>query len=95
LSVFSQPPASPREPARQIANDAEAIAVAHALAPVFAKESALRDRERRLPHTELDLFSQSGLWGMNIPVADGGAAVSYATGNYALNGVLPPRHLWL
>ncbi len=79
MSVFSQPPASPREPARRIANDAEAIAVAHALAPVFAKESSSRDRERRLPHTELDLFSQSGLWGMNIPVADGGAAVSYAT----------------
>ena len=39
----------------------------------------MRDRDRRLPWVELDAFSQSGLWAMNVPKAYGGAAVSYAT----------------
>jgi SfnB family sulfur acquisition oxidoreductase len=67
------------EPAHVIASDAEAIEIAHRLAADFAKEASERDRDRRLPIAELDRFSQSGLWSMNVPKAFGGAAVSYAT----------------
>ncbi|ACB95676.1 SfnB family sulfur acquisition oxidoreductase [Beijerinckia indica] len=67
------------EPAHILRDDAEAIAIAHALAEDFAKGAAERDRERRLPFAELDRFSQSGLWGMTVPRAYGGAAVSYVT----------------
>lgn len=65
--------------AHLIRSDAEAIEVAHRLAARFAVEASVRDRERRLPHAELDEFSASGLWGITIPKAYGGAGVSYAT----------------
>ena len=67
------------QPAHVIRDDAEAIAVARRLAIEFCKESALRDREGLLPLTELDTYSQSGLWGITVPKAFGGAGVSYAT----------------
>ncbi len=67
------------QPAHVIRDDAEAIAVARRLATEFRKESALRDREGLLPLTELDTYSQSGLWGVTVPKAFGGAGVSYAT----------------
>ncbi len=51
----------------------EAIAVATRLAERFAVEASVRDRERRLPVAELDEFSASGLWGITIPKAYGGA----------------------
>lgn len=72
----------PRPPARVahiIRDDAEAIAVADRLKPLFAAEAKERDRERRLPFAEVDLFSQSGLWGITIPRAYGGAEVSQVT----------------
>ncbi|PWR24998.1 SfnB family sulfur acquisition oxidoreductase [Zavarzinia aquatilis] len=69
----------PVTPAHVIASDAEALAVAGQLAPLFSAEAALRDREGLLPIAELDAYSQSGLWGINIPKAHGGAGVSYAT----------------
>jgi len=74
-------PARPRptRPAHVIRTDAEAIDIAHRLAGEFAKEAALRDREGILPLAELDAFSQSGLWGINVPKAYGGAGVSYVT----------------
>src|SRR5580658_7393385 len=65
--------------AHVIADDAEAIAIARRLASAFAEDAALRDRERRLPAKELDLFSASGLWGITVPKAYGGASVSFAT----------------
>lgn len=68
-----------RPPADVIGDDAEAIAVAKRLAERFVQDSAVRDRERRLPHAELDEFSQSGLWGVSVPKEYGGAGVSYAT----------------
>ena len=71
--------APPVVPARILRDDAEAIAVATELADVFARGAPGRDRERRLPWDELDLFSQSGLWAMNVPKAEGGPGVSYAT----------------
>ncbi|MBR8235923.1 SfnB family sulfur acquisition oxidoreductase [Burkholderia sp. AU42008] len=65
--------------ARVIADDAEAIAVAHALAQRLAQGAAERDRERRLPREEIEWFSQSGLWAITVPKAYGGAGVSHVT----------------
>ncbi|MFL6702440.1 MAG: SfnB family sulfur acquisition oxidoreductase, partial [Paraburkholderia graminis] len=65
--------------ARVIADDAEAIAVAHELAVRLARDAAQRDRERRLPHEEIEWFSQSGLWAITVPKAYGGAGVSFVT----------------
>jgi SfnB family sulfur acquisition oxidoreductase len=74
-------PAIPRpsEPAHIIRDDAEAIAVAKGLAVSFGKDAAIRDRDRVWPVAELDAFSQSGLWSINVPRAFGGPEVSYAT----------------
>ncbi|MFP5076457.1 SfnB family sulfur acquisition oxidoreductase [Rhizobium sp. YIM 134829] len=69
----------PSKPAHVIASDAEAIEVAEALAARFKPGAALRDREGLLPITELDDYSQSGLWSINVPKAYGGPDVSYAT----------------
>ena len=60
-------------------SDAEALSVARELAAVLKRDSALRDRERRLPHDELELFSRTGLWGISVPKAFGGAGVSNTT----------------
>ncbi|KVV01365.1 MULTISPECIES: SfnB family sulfur acquisition oxidoreductase [unclassified Pseudomonas] len=60
-------------------SDAEALKIAHELAAVLKRDSALRDRERRLPHDELELFSHTGLWGISVPKAYGGAGVSNTT----------------
>ncbi|MBH0238920.1 SfnB family sulfur acquisition oxidoreductase [Methylobrevis albus] len=68
-----------RAPARLIRSDDEAIEVAAALAERFREGSAARDRDRALPIAEIDAFSASGLWGILVPTAFGGAGVSYAT----------------
>ncbi|KMM84752.1 sulfur acquisition oxidoreductase, SfnB family [Pseudomonas taetrolens] len=60
-------------------SDAEALSVARELAAHFKRDSALRDRERRLPHDELELFSHTGLWGITVPQTYGGAGVSNVT----------------
>jgi SfnB family sulfur acquisition oxidoreductase len=69
----------PPEAAHVIRDDAEAIAVAERLAADFAKGAAERDRTRRWPVAELDAFSQSGLWSINVPKAFGGPELSYVT----------------
>ncbi|MBB3642264.1 SfnB family sulfur acquisition oxidoreductase [Variovorax atrisoli] len=66
-------------PAHVIRDDAEAIAVAHALAAQLIVGASERDRLRRWPVEEIDSYSQSGLWAINVPKAFGGAEVSYAT----------------
>jgi SfnB family sulfur acquisition oxidoreductase len=68
-----------RTTAAVITSDAQALQVAGELAGHFRTDSAVRDRERRLPHAELELFSQSGLWGISVPKAHGGAGVSNIT----------------
>jgi len=68
-----------RAPAAIITSAQQALDTAAQLAEMFARESAERDRERRLPLAELDLFSQSGLWAITVPRAYGGADVSSAT----------------
>ncbi|MFJ3048403.1 SfnB family sulfur acquisition oxidoreductase [Herbaspirillum chlorophenolicum] len=81
-ALDSLPPSSasavPRIVAR-IRDDAEALAVARKLAEDFERESALRDRERKLPWDELERYVRSGLWGITVPREYGGAGVSYGT----------------
>ncbi|MFJ6725157.1 SfnB family sulfur acquisition oxidoreductase [Streptomyces sp. NPDC091281] len=67
------------EPAHVIADDAEALAVARALADAFRPGAAARDAERRLPRPEMDRLSASGLLGVTVPAEHGGADVSAAT----------------
>jgi SfnB family sulfur acquisition oxidoreductase len=87
IDVTASNPVAERSPpefnlapeAHLIRSDEEAIAVARRLAAAFADEAAARDRERRLPTQELDQFSGSGLWGITVPKAYGGADVSFVT----------------
>ena len=71
-------PAPPVRP-RLITSDAEAIAAAEELAPRLAADAAERDRARRLPWEEVELVTASGLGGITVPRAHGGADVSFAT----------------
>jgi alkylation response protein AidB-like acyl-CoA dehydrogenase len=80
IALAQEAPAFELNPnAHRIASDQEALAVARELAAEFAQEAAQRDRDRRLPAKELDRFSGSGLWGITVPKAYGGAGVSFAT----------------
>ncbi|MGY2292456.1 SfnB family sulfur acquisition oxidoreductase [Pseudomonas sp. SDO528_S397] len=66
-------------PVAVITSDEHALIVASDLAEDFRRDSAQRDRERRLPLPELDAFSRSGLWGISVPKEYGGAGVSNVT----------------
>jgi SfnB family sulfur acquisition oxidoreductase len=80
MSIQSLPRETQAAPATAIIrDDAQALDTARALAETFKKQSALRDRERRLPHIELEQFSGSGLWGISVPKTFGGAGVSSVT----------------
>jgi len=63
----------------RINSDAQAIAAAHAVAVELVQEAAIRDRERRLPWAELEVYVRSGLWGITVPKQYGGAGVSNVT----------------
>lgn len=79
-AVKAVPPVPrPTEPAHIIRSAEEAIAVAERLAADFVVGAAARDRDRIWPVRELDAFSQSGLWSINVPKAYGGPELSYAT----------------
>lgn len=65
--------------AHVIRDDQEAISVAHQVARLLGDGAANRDRERRVPPDIVDNFSNSGLWGITVPKAYGGAEVSFAT----------------
>jgi SfnB family sulfur acquisition oxidoreductase len=71
-------PSPPTRPHR-IGSEAEAIAAAHAVARLFAEGAAERDRARRLPWDAIEAFTASGLGGITVPRAQGGADVSHAT----------------
>ena len=92
----------PSAPAHVIKEDAEALAIAEALAQDFAREASERDLERRWPVAELDRFSQSGLWSINVPKAFGGPELSYVTLSKVIEtisaadpslGQIPQNHL--
>ncbi|MGW3288963.1 SfnB family sulfur acquisition oxidoreductase [Streptomyces sp. NPDC001002] len=65
--------------AHVIADDAEALAVAAALAVEFRAGASARDTERRLPRAELDQLSASGLLAVTVPAEHGGADVTALT----------------
>jgi SfnB family sulfur acquisition oxidoreductase len=69
---------NPRQ-AHIIQSDQEAITTAERLAAEFAKQASQRDRQRQLPIQEIQEFSNSGLWGITVPRAYGGAFVSQVT----------------
>ncbi|WP_052759292.1 hypothetical protein [Burkholderia contaminans] len=57
-----------------IGSDAEALDVAHQeVAARLAEHAALRDRGRKLPFDEIELFSSSGPWGITVPREHDGA----------------------
>lgn len=66
-------------PAKVLHNDAQAIAAAHELADIARQNAALRDRERKLPWSEIEQFTRSGLGSISIPKAYGGPQVSFVT----------------
>lgn len=98
------PVVSSERKAHVIRDDAEAIAIAQQLSAEFAREAAERDRERRLPHAELEKLSESGLLGITVPREYGGAYVSNVTlaevikllseGDSSL-GQIPQNHLYM
>lgn len=74
LSVFDQ-----EKHANILRTDEEAIEAAKLLAIEFAKEASLRDQERRLPLEQIQQYSQSGLWAINVPKEYGGLQAKYRT----------------
>lgn len=62
-----------------IADDAEALTVAAALAADFRKDAAGRDARRRLPHAEVERLSASGLLAVTVPAEFGGPDVGAQT----------------
>ncbi len=72
-------PQAGAKPVPVIGSDAEALDVARQVAARLAEHAALRDRERKLPFDEIELFSSSGLWGITVPREYGGAEVSNVT----------------
>lgn len=62
-----------------ITSDAEALEVAIRLAAEFQAGASERDRERRLPWDEIEKYTASGLGGITVPRAFGGAEVSTVT----------------
>jgi len=68
----------PKQPAARIENAQQALDVARQLAQPFRSGAAERDRQRRLPHEELQQLFQSGLGAITVPRDYGGIAVSSA-----------------
>jgi SfnB family sulfur acquisition oxidoreductase len=92
----------PAAPAHIIKTDAEAIEIAERLAAQFREGAIERDRDRIWPVEQLDAFSQSGLWSINVPRAYGGPELSYVTLNKIIAiisaadpslGQIPQNHL--
>lgn len=70
---------APPHGAHLIQSDAEALEIAAALAAQFKSNAVARDAQRILPFEEIEVFSQSGLWGISVPKQYGGADVSSYT----------------
>src|SRR6202161_2382312 len=78
LTEFLPPPLRAR-PARQIHDDAEALAIAEEVSTKLAEGAVARDRDRILPYEEMDLISDAGLLAIAVPKACGGAGVRAGT----------------
>jgi SfnB family sulfur acquisition oxidoreductase len=66
-------------PAHIIHSDSEALEVASKLAESFAVDAAQRDKFHQLPFSQIEKFSQSGLWAITVPKEYGGTEVSHVT----------------
>ena len=66
-------------PAQVLRNDAQAIKAAHELAQVARLQAAKRDQQRKLPWSEIEQFTRSGLGSIAIPREYGGPQVSFVT----------------
>lgn len=66
-------------PARVVRDEGEALQLASELAGRFAAGAAERDAQRRIPLTELDELSASGLLGVTVPREHGGLDASTRT----------------
>lgn len=71
-------PSSETVRAHRVADEGQAIEIAHRLSARFRTTAAERDRHRRLPHAELDELSASGLLAITVPEDHGGIDVSNA-----------------
>lgn len=65
--------------AHVILSDAEALVIAIRLSQQFKQNAVERDANRNLPFTEIEAYSQSGLWAITVPKQYGGAEVSSFT----------------
>ena len=66
-------------PAQVLRNDAQALEAALELAQVARVQAAKRDRQRKLPWSEIEQFTRSGLGSIAIPREYGGPQVSFVT----------------
>ena len=66
-------------PAQILRNDAQAIKAAQELAHVARLQAAKRDQLRKLPWSEIEQFTRSGLGSISIPREYGGPQVSFVT----------------
>jgi len=71
--------APPLLPPQVLRTDAEAIRAAHDLAQVARQHAARRDQQRKLPWTEIEQFTRSGLGSIAVPREYGGPQVSCVT----------------
>ncbi|WP_343551051.1 SfnB family sulfur acquisition oxidoreductase [Pantoea sp.] len=69
---------SPKQRALRINSAQQALQLAQELATRFQTGSAQRDRQRELPHLELQQLFQSGLGAITVPRAFGGIEISTA-----------------
>ena len=65
--------------AHVIQSDSEALEIATQLSQQFKQNAVERDANRNLPFTEIEAYSQSGLWAITVPKQYGGAEVSSLT----------------
>jgi SfnB family sulfur acquisition oxidoreductase len=65
-----------RAVAPYIRTEDEAIELARVLGADIRSGSSIRDRQRLLPHDEMAMISQSGLFGITVPADYGGAEIS-------------------
>lgn len=66
-------------PARVLRNDAQALQAAHELADAARLQASQRDRQRKLPWSQIEQFTRSGLGSISIPHEFGGPQVSFVT----------------